>query len=250
MQTSFFGNKLHLYRQKIVLLAVLGLSCLALPAFSQNTQVMKSREYLVEYDNRILTYGFTLGVHSSSLRPKFSNEFTKMDTVYNIVARNGAGFSIGFLGNLRLAEFLDIRLMPKVGFYQYSVDQQFINPDEQDQNYFADFTTIDLPLMLKYKSVRRGNFRMFYVGGLTPSIDVTGKKQREENATEGLRLTGDNLSLELGFGSDIYFPLFRFSPEIRYSYGLMNVLESNQNDIGRAFNRVGTQSISLYLIFN
>ena len=248
MQTSFSWNKLNLHRKKIVFFFLSGFLLFSIPAFSQNPA--NSRENLIEYDQRLISYGFTLGVHSSALRLRFSDGFTKNDTVANIVGRNGGGFSIGFLTNLRLAQYLDLRLLPKVGFYQYSVDYQFLNPDYPEENFFADFTTIDLPLMLKYKSQRRGNYRMFYVGGVTPTIDVTGKKQRQENEEEGLRLKGDNLSLELGFGTDIYFPLFKFSPEIRYSYGLINVLSNKQNELGQNFTRMGTQAISLYLIFN
>ena len=248
MQTSFPWNKLNLYRQKVVLFSLFGFLLLSLPAYSQNPA--RSRENLPEYDERLLSYGFTLGVHSSALRLRFADQFTKNGEIANIVARNGGGFSIGFLTNLRLAQYLDVRLMPKVGFYQYSIDYQFTDPDIEAENFFADFTTIDLPLMMKYKSQRRGNYRMVYVGGVTPTIDVTGKKQRQENEEEGLRLKGDNLALELGFGTDVYFPLFKFSPEIRYSYGLINVLSNNQNEVGQNFRRMGTQSISLYLIFN
>ena len=254
MHTINFWDKLYLSGQKVVLLFfLLGLLVSAGPAYSQNP-VLKSRENLVDYDQRLLTYGFTLGIHTSALRLKFSDNFIQnpgtFDTVANINTPNGVGFSIGFLANLRLVEFLDIRVMPKVGFYQYSVNYQNISADIPDQNSFADFTTVDLPIMFKYKSARRKNFRMFYVGGFTPTIDVTGKKQREANAEEGLRLNGDNLSLELGFGTDIYFPLFKFSPEIRYSHGLINVLSNTQNEIGRGFSRMSTQSIALYLIFN
>lgn len=207
---------------------------------------------LLEYDQRLLTYGFTLGAHTSTLRLHFDDAFTsgKYSDVANIVSRNAFGFSIGFLANLRLVQYLDIRIMPKVAFYQYTLEHQYIDRDVRDKVFFADFTAVDLPVMLKYKSQRRKNFRMFYVGGLTPTIDVTGKRQREENEEDGLQLSGDNLALEVGFGSDIYFPFFRFSPEIRYSYGLVNVLKNKNNDVGDAFSRINTQSISLYLVFN
>lgn len=257
MQTSYLWNKLHLYRHKIVIVLLTGFVLAAQEGQAQNP-VNNSRENLIGYDDRLLTYGFTLGVHTSTLRLRFSDTFIQggaqgeqvdFDTVGNIVSPNGFGFSIGFLANLRLAQYLDVRIMPKVGFYQYSVDFQGLGPQGAGQNFFADFTTIDLPLMFKYKSQRRKNFRMFYVAGVTPTIDVTGKKQRQENE-DGLRISGDNLSLEVGFGTDIYFPLFKFSPEIRYSYGLTDVLQSNQNQIGQAFQRINTQGIALYLIFN
>lgn len=271
MQTTYVWNKLHLYRQKIGLLLLIGFLLSAASVNAQRGQPdadsgfsssslygqnrsNRSGQHLIEYDRRLITYGFTLGAHTSTLRLKYNEAFTSnqngYDTVANIVSPNAFGFSIGFLANLRLLQYLDVRIMPKVGFYQYSINHQYISGYSRDRVFFSDFTTIDLPVMLKYKSQRRQNFRMFYVGGLTPTIDVTGKRQREENEEDGLQLSGDNLSFEIGFGSDIYFPLFRFSPEIRYSYGLVNVLKNQQNDVGMAFSRMATQSISLYLVFN
>ena len=42
-----------------------------------------------------------------------------------------------------------------------------------------------------------------------------------------LNLKSFDLSLEIGFGSDIFFQLFKLSPEIRYSRGLINLLKNN-----------------------
>lgn len=244
MEITGFWHKCHLFSYKIALLLLLAFAA-AKPALAQ-----ESREYyLPTYDDRFVTFGFTLGGHTSTLRPKFSQTFVSSfsDTV-NILPSNAFGFSIGFLANFRAAEYLNIRIMPKVAFYDYKLSFETITAPGEP--VIADFTTVDIPISLKFRSMRRGNHRMFLAGGVTPIIDVTGKKRKEENFESGLRLSGDNLTADVGFGADFYFPLFKFSPEVRYSYGVKDVLDNKSNNVGRAFDRMGTHIIALYLVFN
>lgn len=228
------------------------LTMFAVTANAQET-VNMNQENLSYGETRFISFGFLLGGHSSSLRPKFSKAFTSpafSDTI-NITTGSPFGFSIGFLTNFKVAQYLDIRLMPKVAFYDYKLSFQTTTPnDEAVKDALADFTTVDVPISFKYKSMRRGNHRMFITGGVTQIIDVTGKKQKEENSENGLRLNGNNTTADIGFGADFFFPLFKFSPEIRYSYGLTNVLDSRSNNLSRAFDRMGTQVIGIYLVFN
>lgn len=140
--------------------------------------------------------------------------------------------------------------MPGVGFYDYKLSFVTTPNAEKLPDIVVDFTTANIPVSLKFNSQRRGNHRMFMTGGVTPIIDITGKKKREENFESGLRLNGNNLTADVGFGADFYFPLFKFSPEVRYSYGLKNILENKNSDVGQAFDRLGSHMIGVYLVFN
>lgn len=247
METTLLWHQRPLFSIKVIALLLLVL--VSRPAFSQ-----ESREYnLPTYDERFLTYGFILGGHTSTLRPKFSKEFTNGQTfanVINILPSNAFGFSISFLANFKAAEYLSIRVMPGVAFYDYKLEFETPPNAEPVSDIIVDFTTANIPVSLKFNSQRRGNHRMFLTGGVTPIIDITGKKKREENFESGLRLDGNNLTADVGVGADFYFPLFKFSPELRYSYGLKNVLENKNNEIGRAFDRLGSHMIGIYLVFN
>ncbi|AHM59847.1 port-related protein [Flammeovirgaceae bacterium 311] len=221
-------------------------------ATAQET-VNMNQENLSYGETRFISFGFLLGGHTSSLRPKFSKDFAapSLNDTLNITTASPFGFSIGFLTNFKVAQYLDVRLMPKVAFYDYKLSFHTTTAnDESVRDALADFTTVDVPLSFKYKSMRRGNHRMFITGGVTQIIDVTGKKQKEENQENGLRLNGNNTTADIGFGADFFFPLFKFSPEIRYSYGLVDVLDSRNNQLGRSFDRMGTQMIGIYLVFN
>ena len=86
------------------------------------------------------------------------------------------------------------------------------------------------------------------IGGFKPAIDASGKKKLEQS-TETLEVKGTNLSLEAGLGFDLYFPLFKFSPELRYSRGLVNVLGNASNVYGQPLQRVNTNTVTLYFLF-
>ena len=87
------------------------------------------------------------------------------------------------------------------------------------------------------------------VGGVVPGFEMSGKKRKERSENK-LLIDGANLSVEVGFGVDMYYPLFKFSPEIRYSRGLLNVLKKDEFGYSRGIDRLSTHSISLFFQFS
>jgi hypothetical protein len=84
------------------------------------------------------------------------------------------------------------------------------------------------------------------IGGIKPGIEASGKKDKTKAELE---VKGMNLSLEAGFGFDLYYPLFKFSPEIRFSRGIVDVLDNRNNDFGLPLRRVNTNTITVYFLF-
>ncbi len=107
-------------------------------------------------------------------------------------------------------------------------------------------TMVEFPVLLKYKSERRGNIRMYMIGGAKPAIQASGKKDQTKSELE---VKSANLSLEAGFGFDLYYPLFKFSPEIRFSHGIVDILGNRKNDFGQPLQRVNTNSVTIYFLF-
>ncbi len=216
---------------------------------SSGVYAQKMRETnLPHYDNKWIRYGFILGAHSSSYQMKYNEVFTssQMDSVHSILPPNNFGFSIGFIVNFRLAQYLDFRVLPKVSFYESKLEFNYTN-QTPTREAFIESTVVEFPLLLKYKSQRRFNNRMYVVGGVTPSLDASARKD-DENMSK-LQVKRGNLSVDLGFGIDIYYPLFKFSPEIRYSMGLVNMLKSDPNPYNMGVSRLTTNTITLYLQF-
>jgi hypothetical protein len=169
-----------------------------------------------------------------------------LDTVHSIIPDWRSGFSLGFIVNYRLAEFVDLRVTPKVSFYEHSLLYRYT--DKTSTEKIIETTTVEFPLLVKYKSDRRGNIRMYMVGGINPAIEASGKKD-QKNISSGLEVSNVNASLEAGLGFDLYFPLFKFSPEIRFSRGIMNILDNTENVYGEPLKYVNTNTVSIYLLF-
>lgn len=245
MQTTHIRNKLHLLGTKVIIFAAL--CCMTTLAVGQRKNWVQKNN--PNYDERKITYGFLIGLHTTAYQMKYSDRFVtpQFDTAYAVEAPWSPGFSLGFIVNYRLADLFDLRITPKVAFYEHRLKYLFTD-DTPTQEQIVETTMVELPLLLKYKSERRGNIRMYMIGGVKPGIEASGKN-RIENATSELEVKGGNLNLDFGFGFDMYYPLFKFSPEIRFSKGLMNILDNTSNQYGRPLDRLNTNTITIYLLF-
>lgn len=201
-----------------------------------------------EYDKRKITYGFSIGIHTTAYQLKYSDDFVSpsYDTLNSIQPSFSPGFSLGFLINLRFNDQLDLRLMPKASFYEHHLNYYFTDRTEKFQ--LVETTMVELPLLLKYKSQRRGNVRMYVVGGVSPGIEARNKGDLE-SPTSRLPIKNGNLSIDTGLGFDFYFPLFKLSQEIRFSRGLTNLLDGSTSDYSAPIKHLNTNTISVYFIF-
>ena len=243
MQATHIWDKLIIHRNKIVLL---GLLMLPAGVFAQTFKW--ARQHNPNYDERKISYGFMIGIHTSAYQVKYSDKFVtqSFDTVHSVLTPFAPGFSLGFLINMRLNSDLDLRIMPKAGFYDHQLEYNYT--DETTQTQLTETTMVEFPILLKYKSMRRGNVRMYMIGGITPSIEASGKNDIQAT-TEVLDIRQTNLSIDAGIGFDFYFPLFKFSQEIRFSRGIANMLGPDPSSFKEPISRVNTNTISVYFIF-
>lgn len=249
MQATDSWDKLYLHRHKIIY--AIGF-LLLFAGFSASAQKKKwVEENLPGYDKQKYHYGFSLAVHSSFNKITYNNEFDSVANLSAILPQSSPGFSIGFLVNARMSEFWDIRFHPTIAFYETRLNYHYSSFQGSAGNVREELiegTRIEFPLLLKWKSSRHGNHRMYLIGGVKPVLE--GGKRKDENSTQDrVELIRSDLAADIGFGSEIYFSFFKFSPELRFSYGLSNLLASRDNDLTRGLDRVTYNSITLYLNF-
>src|SRR5262245_53447837 len=121
MQATYIWSKFHLHRNKIgfalLLCAICSLAGINSVQAQQKRWVQRNNP---NYDNKKLTYGFLIALHSSTFNTKYPDAFVtqKFDTVYAVNPMWTSGFTLGFIVNYRLTDYLDFRLTPQVAFYE------------------------------------------------------------------------------------------------------------------------------------
>lgn len=243
MQTAHIWHKLYLYRAKIIILTGLFLGNIAL---AQKAPVTQHR---LDSDKKILKYGFFLGSHQNSFGIKYSEAFESSPDLENLLAINSkqkAGFNLGFMVDFRLADQFSLRIVPvKIGLYQHEVD--YVMADGTVDTQLIETTRIEPGAFFRYRSIRRGNTRMYVVAGMSGSLR-TGKAK--ETDTGGLVIRKLDIRAEVGIGLEKYFKFFKFSPELRYSRGLINVLQDGVAFYSLGIDRIVTHNFTLYFHFS
>lgn len=239
MATANFWNMLYLHRYKIIAFLLLLVCTFKIQA--QDAQIKVKN--LPNYDNKKMRYGFYLGGASTRFVVDYSASYVDSNKVAN--PKSTMGFTLGFVFNRRLGNYFNLRALPGVAFFSREVE---FGTGDKAVLQEVGATTIQLPILLKYYSKRRQNSRMYFVAGMTPSYDVGGSKA-SERVDNKLRADRNNLSVEYGVGIDLFYPFFKFAPELRVSHGLTNVLIPDQNRYSTSFSDMRTNSVTLYLFF-
>ena len=82
------------------------------------------------------------------------------------------------------------------------------------------------PFDLKFSGDRLHNVRPYITAGVMPAFDVS-KKQ----ATDYLSFKTFDTYLTIGLGTDFYLPYFKFIPEIKFCFGLTDVLRHKRPEL-------------------
>jgi len=253
MAFTHIRNQFHLYRYKITLLTFLGIFLFS----AQFVQAQKLNSLnKSDYDNKRFHYGFYLAVPLTKYSVTHSQEYADQLALNgaNAVAVNpiaNVGFYTGLVLNIRLADYLDFRFVPGVGFYNR--ETEYANMPQEDGAAgevvkTINSTMIELPLLLKYKSMRRSNTRLYLVAGLKPGFDM-GSGRSDEELDKGLAIEKFDLAVEYGVGLDVFYPYFKFAPELRFSHGLLNLHKPTASDYSRLIEKQTNHNVSLIFFF-
>ena len=184
---------------------------------------VQNRPYI---DQRKFHYGFLLGLHMQDIELE-NNGFIDPETGeqwYAEINNYSPGFTVGVLGDLRLNKYFSLRLLPSIHFGQkHAVYHEQRSGADSTQVFKS--TYISVPIDVKFSAPRYNNFRPYLIAGINPMIDLTARKH------DALRLKPFDLYLEVGFGCDLYLPFFKLVPEIKFCFGLLNIINKDRSDL-------------------
>lgn len=178
---------------------------------------------LENFDKQRVHWGYYLGFNS------YDFKFDYIVPDKDIEVQSSTGFNVGLIGNLRIMEYLDLRFEP--GLYYAQRDLVYPNiEDPFDRLREVKSTYINFPLLLKFSSKRIGNFRPYLIGGISESLNLgSNSDSKDDNYNDTFRMKKSTTNYEVGFGIDLYFEYFKFSPSIRGVFGLDDELIRDNN---------------------
>lgn len=171
-------------------------------------------------DFNLLRWGYFLGFNN------YDFNFDYNEDMRDIYVKRNVGFNVGLIGNLRINNFLDLRLEP--GLYITARNLHYSPTYFPDDTYTsADLerevrsTYLHLPLLLKVSTKRLNNFKPFIVGGVSTALNLSSNQDsKDDNSNGTFRTKKSNYFYEMGFGIDFYLENFKFTPSIRGVFGL------------------------------
>ena len=245
MDTSYIWHLFYLHRKKSIALGLL-LTMLG-PALQAQSSMRYRRIHLEGYDDKTIRYGFLFAAPVTRFNIKYSDAYVSSDSAHQLYSPSKVGFRVGFVMNTILSEHFDVRVTPAVSLYSRSVEYKY--PGGTGKKEVRESTWLEFPVLLKYKSKRRMNSRMYVVGGGSLGIE-TNVRRREVAGSSRLLTKNRDLTVEYGIGFEQFFEFFKFAPEIRFSHGLVNLFEPVQGNAANiGIQKLRTHTVTLYLTF-
>ena len=209
---------------------------------------------LEAYDMKRFHWGFSLGLDIVDLNLKTKQDFDYTNRLsgsekklLQIYSKPSYAFNVGIVANMRIGNFFDLRFIPgfsiahEIELY-YRFDEKVPdpnnkkNPDNETIMRKIDCQYINLPLLIKFKSSRMHNVRMYAIAGGQLSVNVMSgrnnnilKEDHEIKAEIKPIIKPYDVQVKGGFGFDFYTTYFKFTTEFKVALGVINLLETEKN---------------------
>lgn len=206
--------------KKIITLLIL-FSALAMSSFGQR-QKLQNQPYA---DHKIFHLGFMVGIHTQDLMLIQSGNVNENGEVwFSEIPSYSPGFSVGLITDLYMNPYMNLRAIPTL----HLGSKDFVFREQTSGEEFKTGTRnnyITLPLQIKLAAGRINNYRPYLITGAYGSVELASRKNQP------VLLKPFDYGIEIGIGCDFYLPYFKLCPELKFCFGLNEMLEKDRSDL-------------------
>jgi len=221
--------------------------CFSLTAAAQGKRLKNNPKY----DRKPLHFGFSIGVNYYDFKlQQLADLSADLPGYYSVRTRVAPGYSIHIISNIRLGAHWDFRFNPGFASTVRTLEFDVVNPfTEQRGTATREITSsfLEFPFHFKFKSDRVGNYRLHLIGGPKYAIDLASDEDVVDDRV--FKIKSNDISYEIGFGTDIYFEYFKFSPQIIANFGLSNMRVEDDTFLAAGIESISTRSILINFTF-
>lgn len=202
-----------------------------------------------KYDRRLFHFGINLGTQITGLAVRTIPDLRSLqpDTVYSVNPDWAAGFTMGIESNLRLNNNFDLRFTPTMILSSRRLFYEL--PKNRVDKFEIECTMVEFPIYIKFKTDRINNFRAYMLTGGKYTFDIANKVKAENASDYPVKLREHDVSIEAGFGMDFYLPYFKFSMQVKGTFGMLNLHFPENNKYNRAIEGMYSRGIFIQFLF-
>ncbi|MCU0325122.1 MAG: PorT family protein [Spirosomaceae bacterium] len=248
-------NTIYSFRVATCTFLFIGILVCSQLVFGQKTRI----RFQADYDAKAVKFGYILGLPRTNYFIRYNQQFVKAysdgspkDSTM-ITSPSKMGIKMGGVVNFRIDDYFDFRIIPSVAIYRRELSfVQFQTNNYKTTTGFRENAWFELPFMLKYKSERRGNIRMYIFAGATLGFE-TNAVNFSKNPT-AVRLTDlrtSDFSVNYGVGLEMFREYFKFAPELHFSHGMRNLIDAYrvQGTTLAQLDKLASHTVSLNFLF-
>jgi len=176
--------------------------------------------------------------------------FLQSDSVLVSSPENTGGIGLGGMHTFRLNDRFEARVVfPQLLFVSKAITyntRNFSDGKVDTVKKNIESILLGLPIQIKFRSDRIGNFRVYMMGGVKFEYDLASKAAAR-NAEDLIKLKSSDFGIEAGVGFNFYMPYFILSPELKISNGISN---SHSRDPSLKFSNVIDKLNSRMIVFS
>jgi hypothetical protein len=172
-------------------------------------------------DGQFLSWGYFIGLNQYDFNFNYNEDRKDI-----LVDKDAFGFHLGLVGDMRINDYMNLRLEPGVFFTTRNLryDESYFDGMEfNDSDLLREVksTYIHVPLLLKISTKRINNFKPFIIGGFSTALNLSSNEDNpDDNSAGQFRMKKNTFFYELGFGVDFYLLYFKFTPSIRAIFAI------------------------------
>lgn len=206
----------------LALLLILVISGLSNHAFSQ-IRKPKNQPFA---DQKLFHLGFTVGISTQDLILSHSGFVNDDKSVwYGEIPSYSVGFSVGMIMDRYISQYFNLRFVPTLHFGEKKFEFREENGLKENFETSVRTSYLSFPIHMRYSSERFNNIRPYVLGGIYVNTQIGNPKMPV------IKLKNLDYGIDIGLGCNLYFPLFKLSPELRFSFGLRDLLVKDRPDL-------------------
>ncbi|MEP7197435.1 MAG: outer membrane beta-barrel protein [Saprospiraceae bacterium] len=168
-------------------------------------------------------YGLSLAYNYSSFKIEHSKRLLPSGSFRINDGVGESGLTLCMITNFKMGDYFDFRILPSIAIsnrtLSYTTNNSKIPTTFKIESVFGE-----VPILLRFTSEPYRDKRILLVSGINYTYDFASNSRSDKRKFDLVRISPHDFQFEIGAGIQIYMPFFIFTPEIKFSHGLGNLL--------------------------